>query len=185
MPTSSRRWIQIFEETLILTSWVYHDSHPKAVFNGGRKSLVANRINNYILLYNKIAVRHKGMGNKLLKMHQLTHLWWIIRMYSCLSNIDTARCESHHKKKKAIAANTQRRVLLLDLQTAKQEYNYDLFIKAMKRSGICLPDLFEMKQDVFDCSESTIENNDHEEPSIKRSIGSSFINSYKVYTSNN
>ena len=168
-------WIQIFEETLILTSWVYHDSHPKAVFNGGRKSLVANRINNYILLYNKIAVRHKGMGNKLLKMHQLTHLWWIIRMYSCLSNIDTARCESHHKKKKAIAANTQRRVLLLDLQTAKQEYNYDLFIKAMKRSGICLPDLFEMKQDVFDCSESTIENNDHEEPINKRSIGSGFI----------
>ena len=35
-------WIMIFEETLILHSWVYHDKHPKAFFKGGRKSIICD-----------------------------------------------------------------------------------------------------------------------------------------------
>ena len=93
-------WIMIFEETLILHSWVYHDKHHKSFFKAGRESIICDRLRSYMETYKKNAMRHEGMGLKFLKFHQILHLWYIIRMYGNLYNVDTAIVESHHKKKK-------------------------------------------------------------------------------------
>ena len=100
-----------------------------------------------MISYKKTANRTEGMGLKILKFHQLQHLWWVIRMFSCLPNIDSGRNESHHKKKKKIGSLTQKRVEIFDIQTAKKEYLYDLFIRAMKETNIPIPAMFETKVD--------------------------------------
>ncbi len=137
-------WILIFEETLILHSWIYLDSHPKNAFNGGSKSIVCDRLRDYMKTYHKCAYRKQGMGLNFLKFHQILHLWWIIRLFGSLYNVDTARCESHHRKKKLIAKQTQRRTELFDEQTAYGEYKYNLIIKAIDKAGIALPKIFEV-----------------------------------------
>ena len=57
--------------------------------------------------YKKYALRKEGMGLKFLKFYQILHLWWIIRLYGSLYNVDTARCESHHIKKNWRTNTTQ------------------------------------------------------------------------------
>ena len=47
-------WIMIFEETLILHSWIYHDKHPKIYFKGGRKSSVCDILRSYMDTYKKM-----------------------------------------------------------------------------------------------------------------------------------
>ncbi len=155
------QWILVFEETLILTAWVYTNKHPKVVFKGGKKSLVCVRMKEYMNLFRQVANRRAGMGLKLLKFHQLLHLWFIIRAYGSLSNIDSARNESHHKKKKSIASHTQKRFKLLDHQTADHEYTYNLFLKAMKNCFMIIPDHFEMKIGPLngDCNDLILPNN--------------------------
>ena len=138
-------WIKVFEDTLILTSWVNFKRHPKVVFNGGRNSLAATQLRRYMINYNNIAKRKEGMGNKYLKFHQISHLWWVIRLFSSLPNIDSGRNESHHKKKKQIGSHTQKRLELFDIQTAEKEYVHDLFIKAMKKASLPIPTIFETK----------------------------------------
>ena len=93
--------------------------------------------------YKKNAMRHEGMGLKFLKFHQILHLWWIIRMYGNLYNVDTARVESHHRKKKVIGKQTQRRIEYFDEHTATGEYKYNLFIKALQTAGIPVAKMFE------------------------------------------
>ena len=129
-------WIKVFEDTLILTSWVNFTKHPKVVFYGGRDSLAATQLRKFMINYNSIAKRKEGMGNKYLKFHQISHLWWVIRLFSSLPNIDSGRNESHHKKKKQIGSHTQKRLELFDIQTAEKEYVHDLFIKAMKKASL-------------------------------------------------
>ena len=46
-------WIKIFEETLILHSWIYLDNHPKVAFNGGNYSIVSDRLRLYMKTYQK------------------------------------------------------------------------------------------------------------------------------------
>ena len=138
------RWVNVFEDTLILTSWVYHTNHPKAVFKGGRKSLAAEALVKFVKSFKKVAHRKEGMGDKYLKFHQILHLWFITRKFASLSNIDSGRNESHHKKKKEIGTHTQRRIELFDCQTARKEYTYDLMIKAMRKASMKIPDKFEM-----------------------------------------
>ena len=93
-------WIDIFEDTICLVSWAYYTKHPKVIFKGGRNSIAAKRLKKFVLFYKKVADRKEGMGLKFLKFHQILHLWWIIRLYSSLRNVDSGRNESHHKKKK-------------------------------------------------------------------------------------
>jgi hypothetical protein len=69
---------------------VYHNKHPKVLFNGGKKSIAYKRMKEYMTLFKQVANRKTGMGLKLLKFHQLLHLWFIIRAYGSLSNIDSA-----------------------------------------------------------------------------------------------
>ena len=91
-----------------------------------------------------MADRKEGMGLKFLKFHQILYLWWIIRLYSSLRNVDSGRNESHHKKKKEIALHTQRRIEFFDIQTSSQQYKYDLYLKAMQKAKIHVSDMFEM-----------------------------------------
>ena len=98
--TEYNNWILVFEETLILVAWVYYEKHPKVVFKGGRNSVSVDRMRDFMNTFKETAKRSGGMGFKLLKYHQLLHLWIVIRMYSSLTNVDSARNESHHKKKK-------------------------------------------------------------------------------------
>ena len=154
------QWIVIFEETLMLHSWVYHDNHPKYAFKGGINSIVCDRLRKYMKTYQSYALRKEGMGLKFLKFHQLLHLWWIIRMFGCLYNVDTARCESHHKKKKSIGRQTQRRSELFDEQTALGEYKFDLFIKAIRKAGIQVPKMFELPSSQTEQKKEDNLNND-------------------------
>ncbi len=167
------QWILVFEETLILTAWVYHNKHPKVVFKGGKKSVACQRMKEYMILFKQVANRKTGMGLKLLKFHQLLHLWFIIRAYGSLSNIDSARNESHHKKKKNIASHTQKRFNVLEHQTAEKEYTYNLFIKAMKNCYMKIPDFFEMK--VGAETEEVDSDFISDDVSKKTSSGSKFI----------
>ena len=143
--TEYNNWILVFEETLILVAWVYFEKHPKVVFKGGRNSVVVDRMRLFMNTFKEVANRTGGMGWKLLKFHQLLHLWIVIRLFSSLPNVDSARNESHHKKKKSIASHTQRRLSVLDKQTAEHEFEYNLLIKAMKNAYMSLPDVFEMQ----------------------------------------
>ena len=138
-------WIKVFQDTLTLTTWAYHTKHPKVAFNGGRNSIVAKRIRKFVSFYKQVADRKEGMGLKILKFHQLLHLWWVIRLFSSLSNVDSGRNESHHKKKKELGDKTQKRIEFFDVQTSSKEYTHDLFLKAMKKSNVKIPDMFEMK----------------------------------------
>ena len=140
------QWIDIFEDTLCLVTWAYYTKHPKVVFNGGRNSVVAKQLREFVTYYKKVAERREGMGLKFLKFHQLLHLWWIVRLFSSLPNIDSGRNESHHKKKKQIAMHTQRRIEYFDIQTSSQQYRYDLFLKAMRNARIPIPNMFEMNK---------------------------------------
>ena len=165
------QWIDIFEETLILHSWVYLDQHPKIFFKGGKYSIVCDRLRKYMKLYQAYALRKEGMGLKFLKFHQILHLWWIIRMFGSLYNVDTARCESHHKKKKAIARQTQRRIELFDEQTSNGEYKFNLLIKAIHYAGIPLPNGFEVVSQKYN-----VESNTNKEiPNVNESTGSKFV----------
>ena len=127
-------WILIFEETLILHCWIYLDKHPKSVFKGGKNSIACDRLREYMSTYKSNALRKEGNGLNFLKFHQILHLWWIIRMFGSLYNVDTARCESHHKKKNMIGKQTQRRVDLFDEQTANGEYKFNLLVKSNAKS---------------------------------------------------
>ena len=164
-------WIIVFEETLILHSWIYHDKHPKIFFNGGRKSIACDRLRSYMDTYKKNAMRHEGMGLKFLKFHQILHLWWIIRLFGCLRNVDTARVESHHRKKKVIGKQTQRRVEFFHEQTANGEYNYNLFIKVLQCAGIPVAKMFETASNLK-TDEKKSPNNEEDEEDEKVSISS-------------
>ena len=100
------KWIMIFEETLILHSWIYLEKHPKYAFKGGKNSIACDRLRKYMENYKKYALRKEGMGLKFLKFHQILHLWWIIRLYGSLYNVGAARYESHHRKKNYRKTNT-------------------------------------------------------------------------------
>ena len=157
-----KAWIQIFEETLILHSWVYADEHPKEFFKGGKNSIVCDRLREFMNVYKKNALRKEGLGLKFLKFHQILHLWWIIRLFGSLYNVDTARCESHHKKKKTIGKQTQRRVELFDEQTSMGEYKYNLFVKAFEVANMSLPACFEKVTSTMKPQSSDITNNGSE-----------------------
>ena len=153
--------IKVFEETLCFTMWANHNHHPKVFFKGGRKSVVGKRLCEFVEFYKKIGQRNEGMGLKILKFHQILHLWWIIRLFASLLNVDSGRNESHHKKKKDIASHTQRRIELFDFQTSSQQYRYDLLLKAMKLAQIPIADLFEMNlSKKFEIPSSRIQNSD-------------------------
>ena len=139
------KWINVFEETLIFHSWVYMDDHPKAFFKGGRHSVVAERLRTYMKCVKDNAPRKEGMGLRILKFHQILHLWWIVRLFGSLYNVDTARTESHHRKKKKIGKHTQQRSELFDEQTAYGEYRFDLLLRAMILVDINISDIFEHK----------------------------------------
>ena len=140
------QWVLLFEEVLILISWIYLESHPKVVFKGGKNSLACERMRMFMTRFKTTANRTKGMGLKLMKWHQLLHLWMYIRMYGSLYAVDSARSESHHRKKKQIASHTQRRIIVLDHQTAQHEFTYNSFLKGMLKANIKLDDKFESFQ---------------------------------------
>ena len=93
------KWIMIFEEVLIIHAWINLEEHPKVFFNGGSKSVVADRIRVFMKKIMETAKRREGKGMKTMKWHQILHWWWIFRMFSSLLNVDSSREESHHRKK--------------------------------------------------------------------------------------
>ena len=123
-------WVNVFEETLLLTSWVYLASHPRIFFNGGRNSIAAKRLVQFVAMYKESAPRVKGMGLKIVKFHQLLHLWWVIKLYGSLLNVDGARGESIAiVATKEPGLHTQMRHILLNIQTASERFHRDIIIK--------------------------------------------------------
>ena len=85
------------------------------------------------------------MGYKLFKWHRLLGVWWIVRMYASLLNIDTGRNENNYKKKKMrFARNTQRRIEVFYFQTAKIENQHETLTKAMLNANMDIPNIFEL-----------------------------------------
>ena len=131
------KWVNVFEETLLLTSWIYNAQHSKIFFNGGRNSIAAKRIVRFVNMYRESAPRSTGMGLKIVKFHQLLHLWWIIKLYGSLLNVDGARGESNAiVLTKQPGLHTQRRHLLLNLQTASERFNRDIILKCYSEMSI-------------------------------------------------
>ena len=127
--TEYNNWLQVFEETLIFVHWVYLEEHPKVFFNGGEISIVAKRLRQFMEMYKNNANRTEGMCLKILKFHQISHLWIIIRLYGSLLNIDSSCPESFHKQKKTIGSYTQKHIATFDSQLTKKEYQYNFYIK--------------------------------------------------------
>ena len=165
------RWIVVFEDTLLLYRWAILESHPKSVTLGGRNSLIAERIKQYMTVFLGTAQRNEGEGMRLMKFHQLTHFWWVIRMYGSLLNVDTARNESFHKKKKSIAGKTQQRFNSLDSQTAFHEFSYNLLIRAMILADIRIGEKFECNFD----NKKQNDNSQNNEQENQTNFGSPFM----------
>ena len=131
--TEYNHWINVFEQTLLFSSWIYREHHPKAFFNGGRKSPVAQRIVEFMLYYRKHAPRKDGNGLKLLKFHHLLHFWWVIRLFGSLLNIDGSRGESNNQfLAKRVGKETQQNHLTLNYQTGLKSFSRDLFLNAIQ-----------------------------------------------------
>ena len=70
------------------------------------------------------------MGLKIVKFHQLLHLWWIIKLFGSLLNVDGAQGESNAiVLTKQPGLKTQMRHILLNLQTASERFKRDIIIK--------------------------------------------------------
>ena len=135
------KWVNVFEETLLLTSWIYNAQHPKIFFKGGRNSVAAKRIVQFVNMYKASAPRHTGMGLKIVKFHQLLHLWFIIKLYGSLLNVDGARGESNAIiLTKDPGLRTQMRHLLLNLQTASERFRRDIILKCYKEMNFLSED---------------------------------------------
>ncbi len=128
-------WLKVFEETLLFSAWVYNERHPKIFFKGGRKSSIARRVRKFMQLYKKYAPREEGKGLKLLKFHHLSHLWWVVRLYGSLLNVDGARGECNNQYlAKDVAKTTQQHHETLNYQTAINSYKRDLILKVIETS---------------------------------------------------
>ena len=163
-------WIDIFEQTLLLSSWIYCDSHPKVFFKGGRKSIVAKRIVKYMNKYKKCAPRSEGNGLKILKFHQLSHLWWVIRLFGSLLNVDGARGESNNQHiAKAVGKTTQQHHQTLNYQTACNYFKREALMKSIQNN-------------VLD-QNSTSEPKEHTVPTYPQFTGSKFQLSFDYKSS--
>lgn len=125
-------WIRIMEETLLYYSWLYSNKHPKAFFKGGRYSLVAKKLSEYVRMLTTYAPLYKGAGYEKYKCHANLHYWFVIRMFGSLVNIDTMIPEGTHRVRKQSAEHTQKRHCLLDIQTANQELKRSLFQRGIE-----------------------------------------------------
>ena len=153
-------WVNIFEETLLLTSWIYLERHKKSFFKGGRKSIVAERITRFCNLYKESAARIDGMGLKIVKFHHMFHLWWIIRLYGSLLNVDGSRGESNAiVLTKQPGRKTQMRHAIINLQTATERFKRDLVTK-------CYNSIHHISSD--DDSDSSSSDYDDHENSVPR-----------------
>ena len=158
-------WVDVFEQTLLLTSWVYLTEHPKIFLKGGRNSVIAERIKQFVKTYKHAAPRKTGMGLKLVKFHQLLHLWWIIKLYGSLLNVDGARGESNAiVLTKEPGLKTQMRHVILNLQTSTERYKRDVIMKAYEMT--ILPRKMQIAKDIPEM----FSNNSVDEPCGSRYI---------------
>ena len=85
-------------------------------------------------MYRESAPRTTGMGLKIVKFHQLLHLWWIIKLFGSLLNVDGARGESNAiTLTKQPGLHTQMRHIILNLQTASERFNRDVILKCYQQ----------------------------------------------------
>ncbi len=128
-------WLTVIEQTLIFWSWLYRENHNKIFFKGGRNSVAAKRVVAYMSMYKEKAPRKGGNGLKLIKFHHLSHMWWVIRMFGSLLNVDGARGESNNQ---FLAKNpgklTQRHHSSLVYQTACQTFKRDSLIRCIEET---------------------------------------------------
>lgn len=130
-----RNWLTVFEETLMVASWIYSDRHCKIFFQGGRKSVANKRMIRFLSMYKKFAPRTQGMGLKIIKFHHLLHLWWVIRMFGSLLNVDSSRGESNNRiLAKQVGKSTQQQHKTLNLQTAVNMYKKNLILTSLEQS---------------------------------------------------
>ena len=80
----------------------------------------------------KVAQRNKGMGLKLMKFHAILHIHEDIIQFGVPLEYDTSANESHHKKPKLAATQTQMAAETFNLQTATRLTEYDLLDLAME-----------------------------------------------------
>ena len=84
-------------------------------------------------MYRKYAPRKEGKGLNILKFHHLSHLWWVIRLFGSLLNVDGARGESNNKfLAKDDGKTTQRHHKTLNLQTAQKSYQKNLILNEIR-----------------------------------------------------
>ena len=86
------------------------------------------------------------MVQKLLKFNQLLRLYIFILLFLSLTNIDSARNESHHKEEKSAVSHVRIIGYALDKETDEYEFeNIFFLIKAMRNACMYLLDVIEIK----------------------------------------
>ena len=80
----------------------------------------------------KVAQRNKGMGLKLMKFHAILHIQEDIIQFGVPLETDTSANESHHKKPKQAAKQTQMAAETFNGQTATRLTEYDLLDLGME-----------------------------------------------------
>ena len=120
-------WILLVELMLEWESFLnlprMYKSHVKRL---GKK----HRFIMYIM--RKVAQRHKGMGLKLMKFHAILHIQEDIIQFGVPLETDTSANESHHKKPKLAATQTQMAAETFNVQTATRLTEYDLLDLGME-----------------------------------------------------
>lgn len=71
-----------------------------------------------MFLLKKVGNRTKGMGFRVMKFHQILHLYLDIIMFGVPMNVDTGSNESHHKSTKIAAKLTQKDITNFEKQTS-------------------------------------------------------------------
>ena len=142
-----KNWVQVFEETLLLFAWIYLEKHPKQFFIGGRRSKVANRIVKFMTMYKKFAPRKDGQGLNLVKFHHLLHLWWVIRLFGSLLNVDGARGESNNiQLAKNVGKTTQKHHVTLNFQTAVNTFKRNLILSEIESTAKKSTTIFDVER---------------------------------------
>jgi len=148
--------LKIIEDALGIFKWLTcPKGHPRKAYKGGKCSVIATRLKDFLKDYIAIAPRLEGMGLKLYKFHVFKHWYFYILLYGSPLNSDGARLESGHiENLKQLGRRTQQRASSVCWQCSERFYEKTLLERTCLESNISEKRGYEM--DAIDEWETSI-----------------------------
>ena len=130
--------LKIIEDALGIFKWLTcPKGHPRKAYKGGKCSVIATRLKDFLKDYIAIAPRLEGMGLKLYKFHVFKHWYFYILLYGSPLNSDGARLESGHiENLKQLGRRTQQRASSVCWQCSERFYEKTLLERTCLESNI-------------------------------------------------